>query len=416
MPAKKIAPPKPLSAHDGDVVLLVGTMKGLFLFGSSAARRSWRRTGPFFPGTAVYAAVLDTRGGRRRIWAAPTSWHWGAELAYTDDLGRKWTQPETPLVRFPESSGGTLKNIWQIAPGRADEPDTIYCGVEPSALFSSRDGGASWSLNEGLWNHPHREKWNPGFGGLCLHTVLLDPSMPGRITVASSTGGVYRSDDGGATWRARNQGVRAEFMPDPYPEFGQCVHKIAHHPSVPGRLYLQNHWGLYRSDDGGDTWKDVANGVPSDFGFCMATHPTDPDTAYIVPLHADMFRCTPEGKLRVYRTRDGGRSWKPTTRGLPQKDAWETVVRDAMGVDSLDPAGVYFGTRTGRLYGSRDDGGSFALIADGLPPIVCVRAAVLGRTAKSRPAAPRAKTPRRASAKTARPKPRTSKAKRRRAA
>jgi photosystem II stability/assembly factor-like uncharacterized protein len=391
MPMKKIPPPKAWTARDGDVVLLVGTMKGLFLYRSSAARKRWDVAGPYFPGMPVYAAAFDGRAGRRRIWAAPASMHFGAELAHTDDFGRRWTRSETPLVRFPESSGGTLKNIWQISPGRADEPDTIYCGVEPSALFVSRDGGRTWSLNEGLWNHPHRQKWHPGFGGLCLHTVLPDPSVPARITVASSTGGVYRTDDGGQTWRARNNGVRAEFYPDPHPEFGQCVHKIAHHPAAPGRLYLQNHWGLYRSDDGGDTWRDVANGVPSDFGFCMATHPTDPDTAYIVPLHGDMFRCTPEGKLRVYRTRDGGRSWKPVTKGLPQKDAWETVVRDAMGVDALDPAGVYFGTRTGQLYGSHDDGDSFELIADGLPPIVCVRAAVVGG-AKARKAAPKKKT------------------------
>ena len=214
----------------------------------------------------------------------------------------------------------------------------------------------------------------PGGGGLCLHTILVDPSEGGRLTVAISTGGVYRSDDGGRTWLARNRGVRAEYFPDPHPEFGQCVHKIVHHRARPGRLFLQNHWGLYRSDDGGDTWKDVANGVPSDFGFCMGIHPRDPDTAFIVPLHSDGFRCTPDGRLRVYRTRDAGASWHAMTRGLPQRDALETVVRDGMSVDGFDPAGVYFGTRSGKLYGSRDEGRTWSLLHDGLPPIVCVKA------------------------------------------
>jgi photosystem II stability/assembly factor-like uncharacterized protein len=372
------APPR-VPARDGDVLLLVGTMKGLFLFTSDRARRRWKMSGPFFPGRSVYAAAYDGRAGRRRIWAAPASMHWGAELAWSDDFGGEWNRPETPLVRFPEEAGATLKNIWQIAPGRADAPDTLYCGVEPSALFESRDGGESWSLNAGLWNHPHRPKWMPGGGGLCLHTILVDPAREGRLTVASSTGGVYRTDDGGRRWEARNRGVRAEFMPDPHPEFGQCVHKMVQHSAAPDRLYLQNHWGLYRSDDGGDSWTDMARGVPSDFGFCMGIHPGDPDTVFIVPLHSDEFRCTPEGKLRVYRTRNGGRSWQASTKGLPQKDAFETVVRDAMGVDPLSPAGVYFGTRSGRLYGSRDDGGSWALLQEGLPPIVCVRAAVVSR-------------------------------------
>ncbi len=391
MPAKKIKPPSAIPARNGDVLLLVGTMKGLFLFSSGPARRRWRAAGPFFPGSSVYGAAFDGRGGRRRIWAAPSSMHWGAELAWTDDLGKSWKRPAEPLVRFPEESGASLKNIWQIAPGRASEPNVLYCGVEPSALFESRDAGKTWTLNGGLWNHPHRAKWMPGGGGLCLHTVLVDPNRSGRLTVASSTGGVYRSDDGGATWNARNRGVRAEFLPDKHPEFGQCVHKVVQHASRPGRLFLQNHWGLYRSDDGGDSWTDIAHGVPSDFGFCLGIHPRDPDTAFIVPLHSDQFRCTPDGKLRVYRTKDAGRSWQPMTRGLPQKDALETVVRDAMGVDAMDPAGVYFGTRSGKLFGSRDDGRSWELIREGLPPVVCVKAAVLEAPArkaarKARPA------------------------------
>jgi photosystem II stability/assembly factor-like uncharacterized protein len=212
---------------------------------------------------------------------------------------------------------------------------------------------------------------------LCLHTILPHPTRRGRLHVAISTGGVYRSDDGGATWRTAHKGVRAQFMPDPHPEFGQCVHKVVRHPSQPDRLYLQNHWGLYRTDDAGESWKDIARGVPSDFGFGMAVHPHDPDTVYIVPLESDEFRCTPEGKLRVYRTRDGGKSWRPLTRGLPQKEAFETVLRDALATDTQPKAGVYFGTRSGKLFGSADGGSSWKLIADGLPPVVCVKAATV---------------------------------------
>ncbi len=215
---------------------------------------------------------------------------------------------------------------------------------------------------------------------MCLHTILQDPADPARMVVAISTGGVYRTEDGGETWRARNAGVRAEFLPDKHPEFGQCVHKIVHHPERPERLFLQNHWGLYRSDDWGDAWTDVANGVPSDFGFAMAMHPHDPDTVYVLPMESDTFRCCPEAKLRVYRTRDGGGAWEPLSEGLPQEDAYETVLRDALDADGADPTGVFFGTRSGRLYGSRDEGETWSLIRDGLPPVVCVKAAVIGAT------------------------------------
>ena len=365
---------QPIKVRGGDVVVLVGTMKGAFIFRAGPDRARFEMGGPWFPGHSVYSMAYDGRGDRRRVWAAASSMHWGALLNHSDDFGATWTTPEVPTVRFPEGTKA-LQNIWQIAPGRADEPDVVYCGVEPAALFESRDGGKSFALVEGLWQHPHREKWQPGGGGLCLHTVLPDPSRKGRITVAISTGGVYRTDDGGRTWSVRNQGVRAQFLPDPYPEFGQCVHKIVRNASRPDRLYLQNHWGLYRSDDGGDSWRDIANGVPSDFGFCMAAHPRDADTVYIVPLESDGFRCTPEGKLRVYRTRDGGGSWHPLSEGLPQRDAFETVVRDAMGTDQEERAGIYFGTRSGKLFASRDDGESWMALADGLPPIVCVRAA-----------------------------------------
>jgi photosystem II stability/assembly factor-like uncharacterized protein len=322
--------------------------------------------------------AYDERDGRQRLWAAPESSHWGALLCHSDNFGRTWSKPDRAPVRFPKKTGAALRRIWQIVPGRADEPDTLYCGVEPAALFSSKDAGETWSLVRGLWDHPHRPRWQPGGGGLCLHTIVPDPNDRKRIFVAISTGGVYRSDDGGATWATAHRGVRAQFLPDPHPEFGQCVHKIAAHRARAGRLYLQNHWGLYRSDDAGRRWRDIANGVPSDFGFGLAVHPHDPETAYIIPLQSDEFRCTPGGRLRVYRTRNGGASWRPLTKGLPQKNALETVLRDGLATDSLDPAGVYFGTRSGKLYGSADAGDNWRLLADGLPAVACVRAAVIG--------------------------------------
>lgn len=370
------APPR--RGPDGDVLLLVGTTKGAFLYWSDEKRERWRMEGPHFRGESVYALALDQRGGRRRTFAATRSFHWGSVLRCSDDFGRTWTAPDRQNVRFPAESGLALVQIWQICPGPAAEPDLLYCGVEPAALFESRDAGESWQPVEGLLAHEHRPQWQPGGGGLCLHTIVLDPTDRRRMLVAISTGGVYRSDDGGRTWRPRNTGVRAEFLPEKYPEFGQCVHKVVHHPARPGRLFLQNHWGLYRSDDWGDSWRDVANGVPSDFGFAMQEHPRDADSVYILPLESDQFRCVPEAKLRVYRTRDAGASWEPLGRGLPQRDAYETVLRDALAADPLDPAGIYFGTRSGKLFASADEGDSWREIADGLPSIVCVKAAAIG--------------------------------------
>ena len=371
-------PASGLRASPGDTVLLVGTTKGAFFFRSDAERRHWEMDGPHFPGEEVYGLALDQRGGGTRVWAAPGNPFWGTALLSSDDLGRTWSAKEDRRVAFPEGSELSLNRIWQIRPGRADDPQRIFLGVEPSCLFVSDDGGDTFAPVEGLLRHPHREKWTPGAGGMCLHTVLPDPTSPDRVLVAMSTGGVYRTDDGGSTWRARNEGVRAEFLADKHPEFGQCVHKVAHHPSCPERLYLQNHWGLYRSDYWGDRWYDIANGVPSDFGFAMAVHPHDPDTVYIVPLESDGFRCTPGASLRVYRTRDGGGSWHPLTSGLPQEGAFETVLRDGMCTDEWARAGVYFGTRSGKVYASADDGDHWALVRDGLPPVVCVRAGVVG--------------------------------------
>ena len=366
-----------ISPRKGDVLLLAGTMKGLFVLRANKKRAKWDVGGPYFAGSAVYAAAYDRRNGRSRLWAGPQSMHWGGFLSWSDDFGKTWTMPEEANVKFPAKSEAALKGIWQISAGRESEPDTLYAGVEPAALFVSRDAGESWSLVEGLWDHPHRERWEPGGGGLCLHTILLDPVQQKRIRIAISTGGMYVTEDGGKTWRASNQGVRADFLPQKYPEFGQCVHKVAQSKTNPDRMYLQNHWGLYRSDDRGESWNDIANGVPSDFGFGLAAHPEDSDRAWIVPLESDQFRCTPEGKLRVYRTRDGGESWQPMAKGLPQKNAYETVLRDALASDSLDPAGVYFGTRSGKLFGSADEGKTWASLIDGLPPVVCVKTAVV---------------------------------------
>jgi len=373
-------PEKPggLRAQSGDTVLMVGTTKGAFLLRSGPDREGWEELeGPHFPGEEVYSLALDQRGGRRRLWAAPGNPFFGCTLRHSDDLGDSWSEEDAHSVRFPEESGLSMKRIWQIWPGREVDPDHLYLGVEPACVFESRDGGASWAPLVGFMNHEHRPKWEPGNGGLCLHTLIPHPRDSARMLVAFSTGGVYGTEDGGASWAPRNKGVRAEFLPDKHPEFGQCVHKIDHHPDRPETLFLQNHWGLYRSDDWGASWNDIANGVPSDFGFALSVHPHRPETVYIVPLESDEYRCTPEARLRVYRTADGGGSWHALTEGLPQEDAWETVLRDALCTDSRDPAGVYFGTRSGKLWASRDDGDSWSLAQEGLPPVVCVKAAVL---------------------------------------
>jgi photosystem II stability/assembly factor-like uncharacterized protein len=368
-----------IDAQSGDVVLLVGTMKGAFLLSSNAERKDWKVGGPYFPGRAIYALHHDQRNGRSRLFAAVNSPFWGSYLSTSENLGRDWTEPETYSIKFPEGADEALKQIWQIREGPPGDENTLFCGVEPAALFRSDDAGESWALVQGLFDHPHRPQWQPGGGGLCLHTILPDPGNKQRMHIAISTGGVYRTDDGGSSWNARNVGVRAQFLPpdQQYPEFGQCVHKIVSHSANPQRLFLQNHWGLYRSDDGGDSWTDIANGVPSDFGFAMEIDPNDPQSVFIVPLESDEFRCTPEAKLRVYRTRNSGESWEPLTNGLPQKNAFETILRDGMSADGLSPTGIYFGTRNGSLFGSNDAGESWQTIGEGFPPIVCVKTSVI---------------------------------------
>ena len=356
----------------GDFLLLLGTTKGAFILRSNAQRSRWEVGGPYFHGHSVYAMAYDARGGQHRIWASTAS-YWGTMLRSSDDFGKSWTNPQQAPIRFPSDAGVSLKNIWQITLGRPEEPSVLYCGVEPAALFETRDAGETWSLVRGLFEHPHRPRWMPGNGGLALHTVVLDPADNQRMYVAISAGGVYRTIDGGSTWTAQNRGIRAMTMPEKYPEFGHCIHKVVMHPARPERLFLQSHWGLYRSDNCGENWVDIANGVPSDFGFAMATHAKNPDCVYIVPVESDQFRCACDGRLRVYRTRNSGASWEPLMRGLPQKGAYETVLRDAMTVDPLDPVGIYFGTRSGQVFGSHDEGKTWQKILEGLPSVVCIR-------------------------------------------
>lgn len=400
-PSADIGPPKTTVLHSvqharvrkGDFLLLVGTTKGAFILRSTHRRERWEVGGPYFHGHNVYAMAYDGREGRHRIWASTQS-YWGTLLRSSDDFGKSWTNPRQAPIRFPADAGVSLKNIWQITLGRPEDPDEMYCGVEPAALFVSRDAGETWSLVRGLFDHPHRPRWMPGNGGLALHTVVLDPADRQRMYVAISSGGVYRTDDGGLTWAAKNHGVRALFLPDKYPEFGQCVHKIAMHPDRPERIFLQNHWGLYRTENGGETWTDIANGVPSDFGFAMLVHPRNPDCVYIVPVESDEFRCTCDGRFRVYRTRNAGASWEPLMRGLPQKRAYETVLRDALAADSCDPLGLYIGTRSGQLFGSRDEGKTWQRILEGLPAIVSLRAGVFSDAAEAvKSTRPRRKAP-----------------------
>jgi len=376
-----------LAVKDGDVLLLVGTMKGAFLLRASATRSHWQVAGPYFHGHAVYSLAYDSRKERHRLWASTSSF-WGTFLRSSDDFGKTWTNPLAANVKFPEDCGASLKNIWQVCLGRDTEPDTMYCGVEPAALFVSHDAGLTWTLVRGLFNHPHRPRWKPGNGGLCLHTIVLDPANRERMYIAISAGGVYKTEDGGNTWEARNHGIQVAFQPDRNPEFGQCVHKMVLHPARPDRLFLQHHWGLYRSDDSADSWKSISNGVPSDFGFAMITHPRDPDYVYVLPIESDEFRCTPEGRLRVYRTRNAGASWEPLSRGLPQKGAYKTVLRDAMVADSLEPAGIYFGTRSGELFASIDEGKNWKMILSGLPSIVCVKSVIVGGPSVARNSKP----------------------------
>ncbi|TWD75379.1 hypothetical protein FB561_6817 [Kribbella amoyensis] len=360
-----------------ETVLLIGTKKGLWIGRSDEARRLWTVEGPQFEMQGVYSVGIDTRGEQPRLFAGGTSEHWGPAVFHSDDLGKTWDEPPQGSIGFPADADASVERVWQIQPGPPDQPGVVYAGAQPSSLWKSTDGGVTFDLVRALWDHPHRQDWGAGFGGQAIHTVLPHPTDPDRMSVAMSTGGVYQTTDGGASWSPANHGIKAYFMPDPDPDFGQCVHKLAGHPDAPDRLFAQNHHGVYRSDDGGAIWKSIADGLPSDFGFPIAVHPHEPDTVYVFPLIADGNRIPTDASCRVFRSRDAGATWEPLTKGLPDVPSYAPVLRDALCVDQGTPAGVYLGTRDGCVYASPDAGDTWTEVARHLPDVLTVRAAVL---------------------------------------
>ena len=363
----------------GDTIVIAGTRKGLFLFGSTD-RRTWRSSGPFFAGDTVRHAILDPRDGKT-VYAAITSEHWGAVVARSTDFGATWkVGKEGP--RFSKESGLSVTRIWQV---RAGADDGLYVGTEPAGLFRSTDGGDTWSSVDALNSFPNRKEWPPGGGGLCLHTVLPHPTDPKRMLIGISSAGIFGTHDGGASWRNLDAGIR-DFTPEGActETTPTCVHKMARDPRDPETVYQQNHVGVYRRGPDEGAWTRIEKGLPlnpaygAPFGFPMVAHPHDRGTAYLAPLEGDGNRVMPGGAMAVYRTTNGGKSWSKITKGFPQKGAWFTVLRDGMRADTNDPAGIYVGTTTGQVFASRDDGTSWKLIADHLPQVQGIETGIVG--------------------------------------
>ncbi len=362
------------------VRVLVGTRKGAFLLHSDEARREWKVEGPLFGGWEVMH-VKGSPLNRDRIYASVwTDWH-GQVVQRSDDGGRTWNPVDNQFAYSGETGthqwyDGTphpwdFKRVWHFEPSPS-QPDTVYAGVEDAALFRSDDGGQSWSELRGLRTHSSGTDWMPGAGGMCLHTILLDPANPQRIFVAISAAGAFRSDDGGETWHVATGGLSSNFLPEPEATVGHCVHNVTMHPSRPDTLFMQKHWDVCRSDDAGGHWREVSGNLPSDFGFPIAVHAHEPETIYVVPILSDSEHYPPEGKLRVYRSRTGGNEWEALTDGLPQENCYVNILRDAMCVDSLDSCGIYFGTTGGQVFASSDAGDHWMPIAEHLPPVLSV--------------------------------------------
>ena len=383
------------------VRVLVGTRKGAFVLTADGKREKWEVSGPHFSGWEMYH-LKGSPADPNRIYASQTSGWFGQR---SNDGGKTWESPgggltaeggrpkvsnkfaydtsaETgkPLTTHQWYDGTQhaweFKRVWHLEPSLTDS-DTVYAGVEDAAIFRSTDGGSSWHELPGLRGHGTGPKWQPGAGGMCLHTIILDPSNPKRIFIAISAAGAFRTDDGGKTWKPTNQGLHSQYIPDPKAEIGHCVHHMAMNPKRPNVLFMQKHWDIMRSDDAGDSWKEVSGNIPTDFGFVIDIHAHEPDTIYVVPIKSDAEHFVPEGKLRVYRSRSGGNEWEPLTKGLPQKDCYVNVLRDAMAVDSLDKCGIYFGTTGGQVYASADAGDTWAPIVRDLPAVYSVEVQTL---------------------------------------
>jgi len=388
------------------VRVLVGTRKGAFILTSDGKRQDWKVDGPHFAGWEIYH-MKGSPVDPDRIYASQTSGWFGQLLQCSTDGGKSWEQPgvkpEDATPTWPPAKSnrflydvstetgkpltthqwydGTqqpweFKRVWHLEPSLTDA-ETVYAGVEDAALFRSTDGGKNWNELAGLRGHGTGPKWQPGAGGMCLHTIILDPADPNRIYIAISAAGAFRTDDGGATWKPINKGLVSNTIPNPTAEIGHCVHHVAMSPARPGVLFMQKHWDVMRSDDAGESWREVSGNLPTDFGFAIDVHAHEPETLYVVPITSDSLHFPPEGKLRVYRSKTGGHEWEPLTKGLPQQNCYVNVLRDAMAVDSLDECGVYFGTTGGQVYASADAGDNWKPIVHDLPGVLSVEVQTL---------------------------------------
>jgi photosystem II stability/assembly factor-like uncharacterized protein len=367
------------------VRVLVGTKKGAFVLTSDGKRQTWDVSAPHFAGWELYH-LKGSPADPNRLYASQSSGWFGQQIQRSDDGGNTWNPVDNKFV-YAGVPGthqwydGTphpweFARVWHLEPSLTD-PDTVYAGVQDAALFRSTDGGASWHEIAGLREHGSGPSWQPGAGGLCLHTILLDPTNADRIYIAISAAGAFRTDDGGQSWKPINRGLKSEGIPKPEAEVGHCVHHIAMNGSRPNVLFMQKHWDVMRSDNGGDSWQEVSGNLPTDFGFAIDVHTHEPETIYVVPIKSDSEHYPPDGKLRVFRSRSGGNEWEPLTKGLPQSNCYVNVLRDAMAVDSLDSCGIYFGTTGGQVYVSPDAGDTWMPIVENLPPVLSVEVQTL---------------------------------------